>query len=40
MDLFGILGKTQNISEFMRNILSRLRESFEKREISKHDLLE
>ncbi|MDW8087348.1 MAG: Rpn family recombination-promoting nuclease/putative transposase, partial [Candidatus Calescibacterium sp.] len=38
--LLGILGKTQNISEVIKKIISRLRESFEKGEISKHDLLE
>ncbi|MCX7734212.1 MAG: Rpn family recombination-promoting nuclease/putative transposase [bacterium] len=38
--LLGILGKAQNISEVIRKIITRLRESFEKREISNHDLLE
>ncbi|MCS7213834.1 MAG: Rpn family recombination-promoting nuclease/putative transposase [Candidatus Calescibacterium sp.] len=38
--LLAILGRTEDISEVIRKIISRLRESFEKREISKHDLLE
>ncbi|MCX7734929.1 MAG: Rpn family recombination-promoting nuclease/putative transposase, partial [bacterium] len=38
--LLGILGKAQNISEIIKKIITRLRESFEKREISKHDMLE
>ncbi|MDW8088074.1 MAG: Rpn family recombination-promoting nuclease/putative transposase, partial [Candidatus Calescibacterium sp.] len=32
--LLGILGKAQNISEIIKKIITRLRESFEKREIS------
>ncbi|MCS7213704.1 MAG: hypothetical protein NZ927_05740 [Candidatus Calescibacterium sp.] len=38
--LLGVLGKTQNISEIIKKIITRLRESFEKREISNHNLLE
>ncbi|MCS7214395.1 MAG: hypothetical protein NZ927_09310 [Candidatus Calescibacterium sp.] len=38
--LLGILGKTQNISEVVRKIVQKLRESFERREITKHDILE
>ncbi|MDW8087854.1 MAG: Rpn family recombination-promoting nuclease/putative transposase, partial [Candidatus Calescibacterium sp.] len=33
--LLAILGRTEDISEVVRKIISRLRESFEKREISK-----
>ncbi|MCX7734599.1 MAG: hypothetical protein N2254_07575 [bacterium] len=38
--LLGVLGKTQNVSEIIKKIITRLRESFEKREISNHNLLE
>ncbi|MCX7733551.1 MAG: Rpn family recombination-promoting nuclease/putative transposase [bacterium] len=38
--LLGILGKSDNLVEVVRQILSKLKESFEKRMITKHDLLE
>lgn len=35
--LLGILGKSDNLVEVVRQILSKLKESFEKRTITKHD---